>query len=40
MKKSVKVLLLVLAVLLALTGVGLFVVTRLDAREKQEIAAL
>ena len=40
MKKSVKVLLLVLAVLLALTGVGLFAVTRLDARAKQEHAAL
>ena len=40
MKKSVKILLLVLAVLLALTGVGLFAVTRLDARAKQEHAAL
>ena len=40
MKKSVKVLLLVLAVLLALTGVGLFAVTRLDTRAKQEHAAL
>ena len=40
MQKSVKVLLLVLAVLLALTGVGLFAVTRLDARAKQEHAAL
>ena len=40
MKKSLKILLLVLAVLLALTGVGLFAVTRLDARAKQEHAAL
>ncbi|MEI3131247.1 MAG: hypothetical protein V8S92_03030 [Oscillospiraceae bacterium] len=40
MKKSVKILLLVLAVLLALTGVGLFAVTQLDARAKQEHAAL
>ena len=40
MKKSVKVLLLVLAVLLALTGAGAFMLVRLDTQAKTRHAAL